>query len=238
MLFARGFAGQFDQFGVAYEPIEDGIGECWILELPVPEFDRQLAGDDHASAPLAIFEQFSLLIFSSAVVVLSLAARTLTRMTALLLLALLCLSLTGFACAAAWSDNEPRHARGRDAAFAFIIGAAAAELVLLGSPLGLMFPWAATLGLVFPLLAGPFWWRSRPGSQRWSWRRWLPQLMPGITLLVFMIAAVAGFDATRWTADKLPSIALTIGASLLNLAAGSPRSPRPRRAAGRRWILR
>ena len=41
-----------------HEAIEDGIGECWILELSMPELDGQLAGDDHTSALLAIFEQF------------------------------------------------------------------------------------------------------------------------------------------------------------------------------------
>lgn len=158
-------------------------------------------------------------------------------MTALLL-ALLCLSLTGFACAAAWSDDEPGSARCGDAAFALIIAAAAAELVLLGSPLGLMFPWAATLGLVFPMLAGPFWWRSRPGRRHGSWQRWLPQLLPGITLLLSTFATATGLDATSWTADDLPSIALVVGAALLNFAAGSLRWPRPRRAARRRWILR
>jgi hypothetical protein len=153
-------------------------------------------------------------------------------MTAALLPALLCLSLAGFACAAAWSRNEPGHARRWDAAFAFVIGAAAAELVLLASPLGLMFPWAATLGLVFPMLAGPFFWRSRHGRQHWSWRRWVLQLVPGITLLLSTIATVAGFDTAAWTAGNLPSIALVIGASVLNLAAGAVRWPRSRRTAG------
>ncbi len=158
-------------------------------------------------------------------------------MTALLL-ALLCLTLAGFACAAAWSRNEPGHARRWDAAFAFIVGAAAAELVLLASPLSMMFPWAAALGLVFPMLAGPFWWRSRHGRQHWSWRRWLLQLVPGITLLLSMIATVGGFDATGWSADNLPSIAVVVGASVLNLAVGAVRWPGPRRTAGRRLILR
>ncbi len=153
-------------------------------------------------------------------------------MTAALLPALLCLSLAGFACAAAWSRNEPGHARRWDAAFAFVIGAAAAELVLLASPLGLMFPWAATVGLVFPMLACPFFWRSRHGRQHWSWRRWVLQLVPGITLLLSTIATVAGFDTAAWTAGNLPSIALVIGASVLNLAAGAVRWPRYRRTAG------
>jgi hypothetical protein len=159
-------------------------------------------------------------------------------MTALLLPALLCLTLAGFACAAAWSRNEPGHARRWDAAFAFIVGAAAAELVLLASPLGLLFPWAATLGLAFPMLAGPFWWRSRHGRQHWSWRRWVLQLVPGIALLISTIATFAGLDATAWTAGDLPSVALVIGASVVNLATGALRWPRALRVAGRRWILR
>lgn len=159
-------------------------------------------------------------------------------MTALLLPALLCLTLAGFACAAAWSRNESGHARRWDAAFAFIVGAAAAELVLLASPFGLMFPWVATLGLVFPMLAGPFWWRSRHGRQHWSWRRWLLQLVPGITLLLSTIVTVAGLDLAGWTAGNLPSIGLVTGAAVLNLAAGAARWPRARRAQARRWILR
>lgn len=159
-------------------------------------------------------------------------------MTALLLPALLCLSLAGFACAAAWSRDEPGHARRWDAAFAFIIGAAAADLVLLASPLGLLFPWAATLGLVFPMLAGPFWWRSRHGRQHWSWRRWALQLVPGIALLASAIVTLAGSDASVWSAGDLPSALLVTGAAVLNLAAGALRWPRSLRIAGRRWILR
>jgi len=160
------------------------------------------------------------------------------HMNALLLPALLCLTLAGFACAAMWSRSDPGHARRWDAAFAFIVGAAAAELVLLASPLSVMFPWAATLGLVFPMLAGPFWWRSRHGRQHWSWRRWVLQLVPGSTLLLSTIATVVGFDATDWTAGNLPSLMLVIGASMLNLAAGNLRWPQQRRAAERRWIPR
>ena len=43
-----------------------------------------------------------------------------------------------------------------DRGVAFIVGAAAAELVLLASPFSVMFPGVATLGLVFPMLAGQY----------------------------------------------------------------------------------
>ena len=56
--FAHGFAGQLDQFSVVDEAVEDGVGESRIFELAVPEFNRQLAGDDHAAALVAVFEQF------------------------------------------------------------------------------------------------------------------------------------------------------------------------------------
>ena len=40
------------------EAIEDGVGEGGVLELAVPEFDGQLAGDEDAAALLSIFEEF------------------------------------------------------------------------------------------------------------------------------------------------------------------------------------
>ena len=154
----------------------------------------------------------------------------------LLLPALLCLSLAGFACAAAWSRAEPAHARRWDAAFAFVVGATAAELVLLASPLGLMFPVLAGAGLILPMLAGPFFWRSRHGRQHWSWRRWLLQIVPGAALLVSGVATVAAYDPAAWGAGTLPSVALVTATALLNLAVGALRWPR--RGTQRRWILR
>jgi len=41
-----------------HEAVEDGVGERRVLELSVPELDRQLAGDEHASALVAVFEKF------------------------------------------------------------------------------------------------------------------------------------------------------------------------------------
>jgi hypothetical protein len=154
-------------------------------------------------------------------------------MAIVLLLALLSLTLAGFSCAAAWSRPDADHARRWDAAFAFVVGASGAELVLLGSPLGLLFPWAAAVGLVFPMLAGPFWWRSRHGRQRWSWRRWALQLAPGFALLASALVTFAGDDAASWSAGAPPSIALVIAASVLNLVAGALRRPQPQNL--RRW---
>ncbi|WP_257386220.1 hypothetical protein [Tahibacter caeni] len=159
-------------------------------------------------------------------------------MAASLLLALLCLSAAGFACAAAWSRDEAGHARRWDAAFAFIVGVSAAELVLLASPLGLWFPWAATVGLVFPMLVGPFWWRSRDARQQWSWRRWVLQLVPGTALLVSTLATVAGYEGSIWNVANLPSVALVIAAAVANLAAGALRWPRSNRGAHWRWMPR
>ncbi|HSX61941.1 MAG TPA: hypothetical protein VLF18_17270 [Tahibacter sp.] len=152
-------------------------------------------------------------------------------MATVLLLALLCLTVAGFTCAAAWSHPQADHARRWDAAFALVIGASGAELVLLGSPLGLLFPWAAALGLIFPMLAGPFWWRSRHGRQHWSWRRWVLQLVPGAALLVSTVATVADRQDAFWSAGSLPSAGLVIVAALANLAAGAVRRPRTARAA-------
>lgn len=153
-------------------------------------------------------------------------------MATVLLLALLCLSVAGFACAAAWSRPDAGHLRRWDAAFAFVVGASGAELVLLGSPLGMLFPVAAGLGLVFPMLAGPFWWRSRHGRQHWSWRRWLLQLVPGTALLLSTLLTVAGDEAALASGGALPSVALVIAAAMLNLAAGALRRRRVRR---QRW---
>lgn len=153
-------------------------------------------------------------------------------MATVLLLALLCLSVAGFACAAAWSDPDAGHSRRWDAAFAFVIGASGAELVLLGSPLGMLFPGAAALGLAFPMLAGPFWWRSRHGRQHWSWRRWLLQLVPGTALLLSTLLTVVGDEASISSGGSLPSVALVIAAAILNLAAGALRRRPARR---QRW---
>jgi hypothetical protein len=40
------------------EAIEDRIGERRVLELGVPELERQLAGDDDTATLLAILEEF------------------------------------------------------------------------------------------------------------------------------------------------------------------------------------
>lgn len=153
-------------------------------------------------------------------------------MTIVLLLALLSLTLAGFSCAAAWSRPDADHARRWDAAFAFVVGASGAELVLLGSPLGLLFPWAATLGLIFPMLAGPFWWRSRHRRQHWSWRRWVLQLVPGTALLASALLTFGPDDAASWNTGALPPIALVIAASVLNLVAGALRRPQPHNLRG------
>ena len=153
-------------------------------------------------------------------------------MANLLLLTLLCLTLAGFACAAVWSREEAGHARRWDAAFAFVLGAAALELVLLASPLSVMFPLPALLGLPLPMLAGPFWWRSRAQRQRWSWRRWGFQLIPGVALLLStVLTALQG----GWPPAELPSVAVVITAAMLNLAAGALRWPQALGQLHKRW---
>lgn len=158
-------------------------------------------------------------------------------MADLLLLALLCLALAGFVCAAAWSSSDQTHARRWDAAFALVVGFAASELVLLASPLALMFPLPALLGLALPMLVGPFWWRSRDRRQCWTWRRWLLQLVPGVALLVSGLVTFGGIPAgLAWNTTELPSVALVIGAAVLNLAAGAlSRHRSGRRSLQLRW---
>lgn len=58
LLFAHGITREFDAFGVVDEAIEDGVGEGGVLELAVPEFDGELAGDEDAAALLPVFEEF------------------------------------------------------------------------------------------------------------------------------------------------------------------------------------
>lgn len=58
LAFAHRLAGEFDHFAVVDQSIEDSVGEGRILELAVPELDRELAGDEHAAALVAVFEQF------------------------------------------------------------------------------------------------------------------------------------------------------------------------------------
>lgn len=155
---------------------------------------------------------------------------TLRRMATVLLLALLCLTLAGLTCAALWSRADADHARRWDAAFALIVAASGAELVVLGSPLGLLFPSVAAVGLVFPMLAGPFWWRSRHGRQRWSWRRWTLQLLPGTALITSTLLTLHSDAASVWSAGAPPSVAVVIVAALLNLVAGALRWPQWRSA--------
>ena len=40
------------------EPIEDGVGECWIADCGVPLIDGQLAGGDGGASAVALFEHF------------------------------------------------------------------------------------------------------------------------------------------------------------------------------------
>lgn len=133
-----------------------------------------------------------------------------------LLLALLCLSATGFACAAAWSRSTPRHPQRWDAALALVLGLAALELLLLGSPLGLMFPTLTMLGLPLPLLVGPFWWRSRSHRTYWSWRRWLLRCVPGAIVLVALVALFGMGADVMAEAGVLP-MQVTLVAALLNV---------------------
>ncbi len=57
-LLAHGFATELDSLGVVDQAIENGVGEGRVLELAVPEFDRELTGDEYAAALLPVFEQF------------------------------------------------------------------------------------------------------------------------------------------------------------------------------------
>ena len=41
-----------------HQSIKDRVGECWVGELTVPEFDWQLTGDDEAAALVSIFDEF------------------------------------------------------------------------------------------------------------------------------------------------------------------------------------
>src|SRR5579871_216884 len=41
-----------------YDPIEDGVGEGWIVEVGVPVIHRQLAGDERSLAADAVVEDF------------------------------------------------------------------------------------------------------------------------------------------------------------------------------------
>lgn len=133
-----------------------------------------------------------------------------------LLLALLCLAATGFGCAASWSRSTPRHPHRWDAALALILALAAVELILLGSPLGLMFPTLALIGLPLPLLVGPFWWRNRSSRTHWSWRRWVMRCVPGAIALVVLVALYGMGADVMAQAGLLPMQVMLI-AALLNV---------------------
>lgn len=129
-----------------------------------------------------------------------------------LLLALMCLAATGFACAAAWSRPSPRHPQRWDAALALVLALAAVELILLGSPLGLMFPTLALIGLPLPLAVGPFWWRGRSSRTRWSWRRWLLRSLPGALALVVIVALYGMGDEFMAQTGLLPMQVMLVAA--------------------------
>ena len=133
-----------------------------------------------------------------------------------LLLALLCLSATGFACAAAWSRSTPRNPQRWDAALALVLGLAALELLLLGSPLGLMFPTLAMLGLPLPLVVAPIWWRSRSRRSYWSWRRWLMRSLPGAFALVALVT-LYGMNADAMAQLGLLPMQVMLVAALVNV---------------------
>jgi len=133
-----------------------------------------------------------------------------------LLLALLCLAATGLGCAAAWSRPTPTHPQRWDAALALVLALAAIELILLGSPLGLMFPVLALLGLPLPLLVGPFWWRSRSSRTRWSWRRWVLRCVPGAIALVVLVASYGMGAPFMAESGPLPMQVMLV-AALLNV---------------------
>jgi hypothetical protein len=133
-----------------------------------------------------------------------------------LLLALMCLSATGLACAAAWSRQTPRHPQRWDAALALVLALAAIELILLGSPLGLMFPVLALVGLPLPLAVGPLWWRSRSHRAYWSWRRWVLRSLPGALALVVLVA-LYGMGADMMAESGLLPMQVMLVAALVNV---------------------
>lgn len=42
--------------GVVYQPIQDGVGQGWVLHGSMPCFYRQLTGDDGGLAVIAFFD--------------------------------------------------------------------------------------------------------------------------------------------------------------------------------------
>ena len=50
------FAGKGQPVSVMDKAVQDGIGQGRIADGLVPVFDRELAGDDHGAAAVAIFE--------------------------------------------------------------------------------------------------------------------------------------------------------------------------------------
>ncbi len=56
--FTQALAGKFDPVSVVDEPVEDGIGECWIADHVVPAIDRHLAGDEYRRVIEAILDDF------------------------------------------------------------------------------------------------------------------------------------------------------------------------------------
>lgn len=55
-VFSHGIALQRKAVGMVHQPIENGIGQCGIIDETVPVLDRILTGDDCRAAPIAVFE--------------------------------------------------------------------------------------------------------------------------------------------------------------------------------------
>ena len=56
--FAHRFSLEMDLVGVVQEPVEDRVGERGIADVVVPEFERELAGDESGATADAVVEQF------------------------------------------------------------------------------------------------------------------------------------------------------------------------------------
>ena len=41
-----------------HDAVEDGVGQCWVVEVGVPGLDRQLAGDQGRTRADAVVQQF------------------------------------------------------------------------------------------------------------------------------------------------------------------------------------
>ena len=63
-MFAHGVAFEIQAIAVVHESIQDGVGERGLIQIRVPVFNGQLAGDESGFLVVAVVEDFEEIAFA------------------------------------------------------------------------------------------------------------------------------------------------------------------------------